>query len=470
MYVWLAAAHAQSRFDGQLFRPSPDALGTTWVEDTHVGPDGFATGRVFLHSAVAPVRWKGADGDVDRLVSGQVGLDLAGAWYYRGLRLGGSLPVYGWTGGDFARSEPGLGDLALDLKGRLLDRDDDVIGLALMGRMLLPTASVEVPLGSTGIGWELQAIADRQWDDFTFALNLGTRGVPRSTFDDLVWNDAVFARGAVGYALVEDAGVSGELSMQTNWASARNPAGTPVELLGGGWGDLTDDLTLRGGVSVGLSRSPGAPLARLVVGMGYEPDMYPDLDFDGVVDRDDWCRGEPEDRDGFEDTDGCLDRSVTVRLEATAADGATADAAFVLDGPEHVVVDSDDPYVTLHPGVYTVTVTANGFKPAAVELNVPLEPGAVLTVPVTAELGRLRVFAVDTAGRPVDADVRVSGGPVLAADGEPVEVSVGEHAVVVSARGYEAQAVTVEVGHGELREIPVVLRPLPTTDDRLGRR
>jgi hypothetical protein len=473
MIPWLvASAHAQTaRFDGQLFRPSPDALGTTWVEDTHTGPDGYATGRVFLHSAVAPVRWRGADGETDRLVSGQAGLDLAGAWYYRGLRLGASLPVYAYTGGELAPDQPGLGDLAVDLKGRLLDRDEDVVGLSLLARMSLPTASIEVPLGSTGIGWELMAVVDRQWDDFTFAANLGTRGVPRAAYEDLVWNDAVFARLGVGYALRPDVGVSGELAMQTNWASGRNPAGTPVELLGGGWGRLRDDLTLRGGLSTGLSRSPGAPLARFVLGMGYEPDAYPDRDLDGVVDRDDWCPHEPEDPDGFEDTDGCLDRSVTVRLEAVAEDGATAPAVFVLAGPEHATADANDPYVTVHPGTYTATITAPGFRPTAVELVVPLEPGAVLSVPVVADEGAVRIFAVDASGRPVDAEVRISGGPAVAADGSPVEVSVGEHAVVVSAKGYEAQALSVTVAHGEVREIPVVLKPAPReTDDRLGRR
>lgn len=473
MTPWLVAvAHAQTaRFDGQLFRPSPDALGTTWVEDTHVDPDGYATGRVFLHSAVAPVRWRGADGETERLVSGQAGLDLAGAWTFRGLRLGASLPVYAYTGGERAADEPGIGDLAVDLKGRLLDRDAAAVGLSLLGRMNLPTASIEVPLGSTGIGWELMAVVDREWDAFTFAANLGTRGVPRTVVDDLVWNDAVFARFGVAYAVRPDVGISSELGLQTNWASGRNPAGTPVEWMGGGWARVQDDLSLRAGLSAGLSRSPGAPLARFVLGVGYEPERYPDHDFDGVVDRDDWCRGEPEDVDGFEDADGCLDRSVTVRLVARADDGTTVDAAFVLDGPEHVTADADDPYVTLHPGAYTATVTAAGIRPAAVALTVPLEPGAVLEVPVTAERGAVRVFAVDAAGRPVDAEVRVSGGDPLAADGEPIAVGVGEHALVVSADGYTAQALSVRVGHGELREVAVVLvASEPPPDARLGRR
>jgi OmpA-OmpF porin, OOP family len=36
-----------------------------------------------------------------------------------------------------------------------------------------------------------------------------------------------------------------------------------------------------------------------------DPTVDRDRDGDGVADRDDSCRDEPEDRDGFEDTDGC---------------------------------------------------------------------------------------------------------------------------------------------------------------------
>ena len=48
------------------------------------------------------------------------------------------------------------------------------------------------------------------------------------------------------------------------------------------------------------------PTWRAVLDLRYEP-LARDTDHDGVLDRDDQCLDEPEDRDGFEDTDGCPD-------------------------------------------------------------------------------------------------------------------------------------------------------------------
>jgi outer membrane protein OmpA-like peptidoglycan-associated protein len=57
------------------------------------------------------------------------------------------------------------------------------------------------------------------------------------------------------------------------------------------------------GEAAGASRAPARP-----GGSPGEPGgaaYGPDLDADGVVDADDACPGDPEDRDGFQDVDGC---------------------------------------------------------------------------------------------------------------------------------------------------------------------
>lgn len=176
--VWMMAAAAfaqEPRFDGQVFRPSADAQTMVWTEDTHDAPDGYATARAYLQYAGLPVRWKGADGDSDALVSGLLGIDALGALRWKTLRLGVDLPLYVIAAGELGKDRPGLGDIAFDLKGTVLPRDEGPVGVALMGRLMLPTSTVDVPLGSDGTGWELQAIVDRQLDRLTLAANLGTR-------------------------------------------------------------------------------------------------------------------------------------------------------------------------------------------------------------------------------------------------------------------------------------------------------
>jgi outer membrane protein OmpA-like peptidoglycan-associated protein len=77
-----------------------------------------------------------------------------------------------------------------------------------------------------------------------------------------------------------------------------------------------------GGLTAGLAAGPGltagwgTPAARVILTLGYiqpepepepEPEGPTDTDGDGFDDDDDMCIEEPEDVDGFEDTDGCPD-------------------------------------------------------------------------------------------------------------------------------------------------------------------
>ncbi|HEY5246426.1 MAG TPA: thrombospondin type 3 repeat-containing protein, partial [Acidimicrobiales bacterium] len=60
------------------------------------------------------------------------------------------------------------------------------------------------------------------------------------------------------------------------------------------------------GLGRGLGNGVGAPDLRLFAGVAFNPD-YRDRDHDGVYDINDKCPDQPEDRDGFEDADGCPD-------------------------------------------------------------------------------------------------------------------------------------------------------------------
>ncbi len=60
------------------------------------------------------------------------------------------------------------------------------------------------------------------------------------------------------------------------------------------------------GGEIAVSDAIGAPLARVTAGIGFAP-RFPDVDEDGVVDDKDECAELAEDRDGFQDGDGCPD-------------------------------------------------------------------------------------------------------------------------------------------------------------------
>ncbi|MEO0602518.1 MAG: hypothetical protein AAF211_13835, partial [Myxococcota bacterium] len=192
-FVSLALAQDATRFNGQVLRPSIDADKMLWTEQSATAPNGYATFRVFTQYANGVVRDR-SGAVVDRLVDDLVEIDLLGAWNWRGLRLGAHVPVFALASGDDFNTQPGIGDIAFDVKATLLDPGKDPVGAAVVARLLLPTASLQAPLGSTGLGTEVFAVIDRDVDQFTFAANVGIRDIPRARIGEVVWNDQVFAR------------------------------------------------------------------------------------------------------------------------------------------------------------------------------------------------------------------------------------------------------------------------------------
>ena len=66
------------------------------------------------------------------------------------------------------------------------------------------------------------------------------------------------------------------------------------------------DLTVTGGVGSGWTGGVGSPAFRSMLGLAWAPRVR-DSDGDGIPDDRDECAFLPEDFDGFEDSDGCLD-------------------------------------------------------------------------------------------------------------------------------------------------------------------
>lgn len=459
----LAMAQDLPRMDTQLFRPSLDAQRSLWTDDSHIGPDGYGSARAFAQYANGLWLDRQGSGEADRIVNDVLQTNLLGAYRFKGLRLGVDVPTYMLASSMYSNNTAGLGDIALDVKGGVLDREDAPIGLALAGRLILPTATLGVPLGGSATSWELEAIADRAVGDLLLMANLGTRGVPEQEVGDVIWTDQFFGRVGAGYALGQG-GLSAELAGQGNYRLADNAAGVPLELMGGGWYRFTDSLVARGGLSTGLTRAIGSPVVRAVVGIGWEPPERPDRDLDGLVDRLDGCVDDAEDVDGYRDADGCPDPSVAVRVElAGSGPGEVRLAETVLRGPDGVehVVRGAEAELDLHPGDWRMEVDAVGYEPYTLDLFLPLAEHRTLRAELEPELGSLQIFAVDVAGDLVaDARVSVSGGEFQPL-GTPLQISAGEHALVISAPGREAATRSLHIEPGGVHELGVVLAGEP---------
>ena len=66
-------------------------------------------------------------------------------------------------------------------------------------------------------------------------------------------------------------------------------------------------VALIAGMGTGLIADYGSPDVRAFAGIGFYPQAAEDTDGDGLLDPDDDCPTDPEDKDGFQDEDGCPD-------------------------------------------------------------------------------------------------------------------------------------------------------------------
>jgi outer membrane protein OmpA-like peptidoglycan-associated protein len=464
MLVLAAIAAAQDgdvpRLNAQVFRPSIDAERTVWLDDARALPDGTGQARAWLQYANG--LFIDRDPTVpDRFVSDVLQMDLAGGYTWNFLRVGANMPVYLYEAGTEAPRSAGFGDVSVEAKAVAVEGPT---GLAVVGRLLLPTASVTAPLGADGAGGELVLVADHELGPVLLVANLGTRFVPEVTYADLTWTDAVLARLGAGWAIDGAGGVSAELATQASYDLVGNRAGVPIELMVGGWRDVMDGFVARGALATGLTGAVGAPRFRALLGVGYEPTGPRDRDLDGVADKHDPCMSDAEDLDGWADDDGCPDPSVVVSV-AAHRDGAPVDDAewtFVSDAGE-LRATGGDRTVDLPPGDWVVTVSAPGHVAQTREVFVPLAGAPPIDVALAAETGVVRVLAFDANGD------RVPGALVQVSDGAPrplgdglLELPAGQYAVVVTAPGFVAAPGQVDVAPGAAGEVAVVLGSVAT--------
>ena len=450
--------------NAQSYRPPVDAQHTLWTDDATLGPSGYLQSRLFFNYANDPLVYQYTDGEEVRLLSDVLQADVIGAVSISRLRLALDIPLILLTGGDSAQGG-GIGDLALDLKGVVLDPGDGDTGLALSGRFTLPTASTASPVAAPGVGWELAAIATQQFGSTLLAANLGTRGAPQTVLENVEWNDQFFYRVGVGQELSSTAGLSLDLAGALNYkAPLSNPAGSPLEVLLGGWNRVSDSFVLRAGIGSGLTRGIGSPDLRLVAGLTYDPPTSRDNDLDGIVNKDDACPDEPEDKDGYQDADGCPDPSTRVHVTVQDPRGDYVyDVLTVVQTEEASQEGGADFELDLHPGEYMLSADADRYEHLEASIAVPLQD-STYSVLLTMDpmFGYLKLRVVDPEGKLIPgATVNVDSTPPtsLANGSGELNLDPGQHLLLVRANGYKAEKLDASVMQAQLTELDVTLSP-----------
>jgi hypothetical protein len=325
-----------------VFDPTPATLGNSFqLESPAVGPSGsWAASAVASYATdllVFDMYDRGVQVGADHAIRRRSMLALGGAYAFLGrFEAGIRLPVYAQSGDD--TGEPhvtppdgtALGDLTIHGKAQLARSGTSTFGAA--AHLTLPTASsgqftgVDVP-SLRIVGLAAWAPGDRLSLGASVGGVLRKRSVYRDAASISQGSGFVWGAGA-SYRVLDQLSLTAEVFGELT-RSGRDELGmntlalAPIEALVGATYRLESAWSLGAALGRGLTNGVGAPGLRGVVVMSYTvgvpkreplrthvaPGPVPELDRDrdGLADAHDSCPSDAEDKDGFEDNDGCPD-------------------------------------------------------------------------------------------------------------------------------------------------------------------
>ena len=308
------------------FRPAMDTAGILDVDAAETSGHLSMDGGLFLDYELNPLvlNTVDADGVLTRatpLVAHRIGANaIASMGFFDWLQVGIDVPVVLFQTrdsetlptlsgvADQALTAAGVGDLRIRPKFQILHANTAAVDLAIIPTITLPThTATQAFLGESSFTVVPELAASRALGNLRLAANVGARlrGASGELANINIGNELTY-RGGVAYlfegAKVELGGtLNGATSLSAPFATSTE---NPLEALVGvgyypaGW------VKLSGGVGVGLVNGYGVPDARVFVGAQF---TQHDKDGDGISDLDDKCVDQPEDRDEYNDGDGCAD-------------------------------------------------------------------------------------------------------------------------------------------------------------------
>jgi outer membrane protein OmpA-like peptidoglycan-associated protein len=465
--------------DAQIFRPSLDADRTLWTEDSQgIRYGGFQwwLGSGWVRN---PLVYSYAGQDT-ALLGDAIDLNLGAGYQLGPLRLAGWAPLYlhETTDSPDVQTGVGLGDVGLDAKLTLIDRtrheddeDDRVLGLALAGRLGLPTATLDAPVGSRSLTGEVGVVADAELGSLLLAANLGGRILPRYELENVTLDEQLFARLGLGWALSEGGGLSVDLYGHSNLTeSFGSAAATPVEALLGGWLRLDSGWELRGGAGTSLVHGVGAPDMRAVLAITRavegRREQEPDRDLDGIIDADDSCPDTPEDLDGVRDDDGCPETRVWVEVIDQRGDTLPQGSWTVAEQ-----TGKTGDHVRLDQGEWVVRASAEGHRDGMTTVRIHEQATVDVRVVCPEPFGQLTVKASDEDGNPIpDATWQIQDSGAEYPVDEAVELEPGEVPIVAQAEGYRPvqRAVSLEDGQDRVLDITLLKNKRDRDEDGIA--
>lgn len=244
---------------------------------------------------------------------------------FRRFQISAAIPVVVAQSGEGSRpvlgprtsplSETALRDIRVEASVALLQRarlaSARGVGLRVDLGMAIPFGDEKGFNSSGGFTFAPMLVADWRTRYFTFTLNAGARLRETRTFADMAIGSSLVLAGGVNFHPRADSRYSFSADYFGTFALAsvdgfRSPQ-TSELFLGARYAtDVARDVEVFVGGAAPLNSQPLVPGWRAIAGVLYAPRGH-DTDRDGIVDADDRCRTQAEDRDNFEDEDGCPD-------------------------------------------------------------------------------------------------------------------------------------------------------------------
>lgn len=430
----------------QNFRPAVGRQDMLWVNETRIERSNLLSIRNLFHYSKDPFSYRNYRGERIRILSDIVQTDVLASYSMGRFQLGLGVPVYLRARNNRGQGETGLGDIWLDGKVRVLDRDDSTVGLAFSIRSTLPTSMMSAPLGTEGMALEAELAVDKNIGSNVFACNLGHRQLPSTTLEELSLGSQLFARMGMAYHIEENFGLSTELSASWSYQGFTQSASSPFEALLGSWKRFSkdDSWLLRAGFGLGLNEAVSTAAVRGLIGVSYEPGSFKDTDEDKIRDEDDACPVEAEDFDGVLDEDGCPEPTQIFFTAVDQFGAGIAEFSWTFDGTEGTQSEQAAVYGGLHP----ITVSAIGHKDLVVDLEIPDVERFDVQLPMEVLLSDLRVVAQSSSKDELLSAIWTATGkgmPNNIPGSRTAQVRVGDNEIIVRAPGFRRKTVHVHV-------------------------
>jgi OmpA-OmpF porin, OOP family len=319
----VAGADPVPSLDLRGFHPSTDPAANLYLEPT--ATPGHLKWNVgawasYAHRLVTVTDATGKEAGVP--VENQVSMDYSlGIGISKRFAFGALLPSVLYQDGSGSELIGGtlphaaLGDLRLNLKATLLPGGEmGGFSVAALGALTLPTGNASSYVSETAVTGDLRLLGELRLIAIAVRATAGVKlRAAEQTFvgetfgQELPWGLGLVLRPQV-FGL-DDKGRwewalegHGALSLTPQFASkAQSPAA-----LGLSARYTPGTVSLIAGAEVPLDSAVGTPSVRAVLGLGWAPRVH-DQDTDSVPDEVDQCPELAEDKDGFEDSDGCPD-------------------------------------------------------------------------------------------------------------------------------------------------------------------